>query len=134
MALGNDELRTRIRQTFHIQYLRDVIMAGVIDDQVCATINSFVIYNQMDIVALVRRDPDVLQQLLRQMQDPDDSDASFLDKLLFIHELCTLAKVSVMRRQRERARVRDGYAHVLVLNHHVCRCATWLGAWSCMGC
>lgn len=93
VPLASEELRSRIRQTYYIQYLRDVILAGVIDDAVTATINSFVIYNQMDIVALVRRDSDVLQQLVRQMLDPDDPDSSFLDKLQFLHELCTLTKV-----------------------------------------
>ena len=93
VALDNEDLRTRIRQTYYIQYLRDVILAGVIDDGISSTINSFVIYNQMEIVSLVRRDPDVLQNLLRQMQDPEVPDEQFLDKCSFLLELCTLGKM-----------------------------------------
>ncbi len=93
VPLPSEDVRTRIRQTFHIQYLRDVILAGVIDDGISTTINSFVIYNQMEIVSLVRRDPDVLQNMLRQMQDPDVADAVFLEKLLFVLELCTFGKM-----------------------------------------
>ncbi len=93
VPLPNEDLRTRIRQTFYIQYLRDVILAGVIDDGISTTINSFVIYNQMEIVSLVRRDPDILQNVLRQMQDPDLSDAVFLEKMSFVLELCSLGKM-----------------------------------------
>jgi protein phosphatase-4 regulatory subunit 3 len=89
----NDDLRVRIRQTYYIQYLRDVILAGVIDDGISSTINSFVIYNQMEIVSLIRRDPDILQNLLRQMQDPDVDDKAFLDRISFILELCNLGKM-----------------------------------------
>ncbi len=93
VPLPSEDLRVRIRQTFYMQYLRDVILAGVIDDAIATTVNSFVVYNQMEIVGLVRRSPDIMQQVLRQMQDPDLSDNVFLEKILFVVELCSMGKL-----------------------------------------
>jgi hypothetical protein len=93
VPLPSEDLRVRIRQTFYMQYLRDVVLAGVIDDAITTTINSFVVYNQMEIVSLVRRSPDIMQHVLRQLQDPDLTDSTFLEKILFVVELCSMGKM-----------------------------------------
>ena len=50
IPLENEEIREKIHQTYRVQYLKDVVLARTIDDSTFQTINSFIVFNQIEII------------------------------------------------------------------------------------
>lgn len=59
----NPELVTKIHQTFRIQYLKDVVLARTLDDATFGTLNSFIFFNNVEIVTSIQNDTRFLTQL-----------------------------------------------------------------------
>jgi len=49
-------LVTKIHQTFRLQYIKDVVLAKILDDGTCATINAMIFYNQIEIIGHIQND------------------------------------------------------------------------------
>jgi len=63
VPITNDEVTSKIHQTFKLLYLKDVVLPRVLDDNTFGSINSYVYFNNVDIVDKLRQDSDFLNEL-----------------------------------------------------------------------
>lgn len=57
------ELISKIHQTFRIQYLKDVVLPRHLDDPTFGTLNSWIGFNNVEIVRFIQSDEKFLNQV-----------------------------------------------------------------------
>eukprot|EP01102_Stenamoeba_stenopodia_P001516 TRINITY_DN1130_c0_g4_i1.p1 TRINITY_DN1130_c0_g4~~TRINITY_DN1130_c0_g4_i1.p1 ORF type:complete len:770 (+),score=129.95 TRINITY_DN1130_c0_g4_i1:601-2910(+) len=92
IPFNNDDLVRKIHQTFRIQYLKDVVLPRTLDDATFASLNSLIFYNQLEIITTLRNDKEFFQDLFAKLKSAEINSAQRKDLVLFLVELCTLAK------------------------------------------
>ncbi|TIB38060.1 hypothetical protein E3P86_01869 [Wallemia ichthyophaga] len=98
-------LKSKIHQTYRLLYLKDVILARTLDDSTFTLLNSFVYYNQIDIIKHIQNDKDFLDRLFGIFSDSssdtvDPPPTLRQDAVLFLRDLCTMGKnVQIQTRQ-----------------------------------
>jgi protein phosphatase-4 regulatory subunit 3 len=92
IPFNSQELVEKIHQTFRMQFLKDVVLNRVLDDGTFATLNSLIFFNNIEIVTQLQSDTKFLSDLFVQLQSKDVSPQQRKDLLLFLQELCNLAK------------------------------------------
>ncbi len=63
--IGDPMIVAKIHQTYRLLYLRDVILARVVDDPTVSILNSFIFFHQNDIVNYCCQNEDFLCELFR---------------------------------------------------------------------
>lgn len=61
----DDTVQRKIAQTYRLQYLKDVVLARVIDDSTFNVLNSFILFNQIDIINYIIGENPFLGELFR---------------------------------------------------------------------
>ncbi|KAG8801891.1 Platinum sensitivity protein, partial [Serendipita sp. 399] len=56
-------IQAKVHQTYRLQYLKDVVLARVLDDPIFNVLNSLVIFNQIDIVQYIQSEEYFLREL-----------------------------------------------------------------------
>ncbi|KAG8840173.1 Platinum sensitivity protein, partial [Serendipita sp. 405] len=56
-------IQTKVHQTYRLQYLKDVVLARVLDDPIFNVLNSLVIFNQIEIVQYIQSEEYFLREL-----------------------------------------------------------------------
>lgn len=88
-----DELvRQKIRQTYRLQYLKDVVLARIIDDPTYTVLGSLIFFNQVEIMQHVRDNSAFLNELFGIFKLSDEEGRRKKDAVLFIQECCAVAK------------------------------------------
>ena len=64
-------LKSKIHQTYRLLYLKDVVLARTLDDSTFTLLNSFVYYNQIDIIKHIQNDITFLDKLFGIFRDPN---------------------------------------------------------------
>jgi protein phosphatase-4 regulatory subunit 3 len=66
----NDEtIRRKIHQTHRLQFLKDVVLARVLDDPTFNVLNSFILFNLIDILNHIQHDEPWLRELFSVFED-----------------------------------------------------------------
>ncbi|WFD22844.1 Platinum sensitivity protein [Malassezia equina] len=84
----------KIFETYRLVYLKDVMLAGLVDDALLSMLNSLVFFYQNDIVNYCINDPQLWTQLEQVYQAPTD-DTTRVQKakgVVFVQHLCTMGK------------------------------------------
>ncbi|KAL2864751.1 component of IIS longevity pathway SMK-1-domain-containing protein [Aspergillus lucknowensis] len=85
-------IRRKIRYTWRLQYLKDVVLARILDDPTFSVLNSMIFYNQVDIVNHIQSDGLFLKELF-SVFDPRSADAKRKeDAVQFLHQCASIAK------------------------------------------
>lgn len=63
VPFSDPNLKTKIHQTYRIQYLKDTVLPQFLDDNTFNSLNTIVLVNNMDICQQIRRDDVFLQKL-----------------------------------------------------------------------
>ncbi|KAF3097385.1 Platinum sensitivity protein [Orbilia oligospora] len=50
VTIDNPDIKKKIHQTYRLQYLKDVVLARILDDPTFSVLNSLIFFNQVDIV------------------------------------------------------------------------------------
>ncbi|KAK6540890.1 Platinum sensitivity protein [Orbilia ellipsospora] len=50
VPIDNPDIKKKIHQTYRLQYLKDVVLARILDDPTFSVLNSLIFFNQVDIV------------------------------------------------------------------------------------
>ncbi|MCH89985.1 serine/threonine protein phosphatase 4 regulatory subunit, partial [Trifolium medium] len=66
----------KIHQTYRVGYLKDVVLARVLDDATCATINSIIHANNAFVIAMLKDDNTFIQELFARLKSPTTSQES----------------------------------------------------------
>lgn len=88
----DDLVRQKIRQTYRLQYLKDVVLARIIDDPTYTVLGSLIFFNQVEIMQHVRDNSAFLSELFGIFKSPDEEPKRKKDAVLFIQECCAVAK------------------------------------------
>lgn len=99
VEIKENKIRSKIHQTFRLLYLKDVVLARVLDDPTFGILNSFVFYNQVDIINHIQNNDPLLIELFDGFRDVSlDVDGDQLlderkcDVVLFLHQLMIMGK------------------------------------------
>jgi len=52
VKIEDEQIRRKIHQTYRLQYLKDVVLARILDDPTFSVLNSLIFFNQVDIVSI----------------------------------------------------------------------------------
>lgn len=87
-------IKKKIHQTFRLQYLKDVVLARILDDPTFSILNTLIFFNQVDIVQHFQHNEEFLSSLFGLF---DSSNATSTierrsDAILFIQQFTGIAK------------------------------------------
>nr|XP_019014382.1 uncharacterized protein I206_00464 [Kwoniella pini CBS 10737]OCF53163.1 hypothetical protein I206_00464 [Kwoniella pini CBS 10737] len=101
VEIKDDNIRNKIHQTYRLLYLKDVVLARVLDDPTFNILNGFVFFNQVDIINYIQQNDMFLSHLFNGFHepppDPEVSKSEPLDErkrdvVMFLHQLMTMGK------------------------------------------
>ncbi|KAI5276685.1 DUF625-domain-containing protein [Aureobasidium subglaciale] len=92
VAIDNPVIKNKIHATYRLQYLKDVVLARILDDPTFTVLNSLIFYNQVDIVNHIQSSKDFIQELFTIFATPDSDDQRKKDAVHFIQTCCSVAK------------------------------------------
>ncbi|KUL86288.1 hypothetical protein ZTR_08578 [Talaromyces verruculosus] len=85
-------IQKKIRQTWRLQYLKDVVLARILDDPTFSVLNSLIFFNQVDIINHIQNNAQFLKELFA-IFDPRNTDQRRKDDAVcFIHQCASIAK------------------------------------------
>ncbi|CDU24430.1 related to PSY2-subunit of protein phosphatase PP4 complex [Sporisorium scitamineum] len=91
--IGDPMIVAKIHQTYRLLYLRDVILARVVDDPTVSILNSFIFFHQNDIVNYCCQNDLFLGELFRMLMNPEESEERHSEGVLFLQQLCAMGKL-----------------------------------------
>ncbi|XP_024636962.1 serine/threonine-protein phosphatase 4 regulatory subunit 3 isoform X3 [Medicago truncatula] len=89
----------KIHQTYRVGYLKDVVLARVLDDATCATVNSIIHANNAFVIAMLKDDNTFIQELFARLKSPTTSQESKKNLVHFLYEFCSVSKSLQMVQQ-----------------------------------
>ncbi|PLB34116.1 SMEK family protein, partial [Aspergillus candidus] len=85
-------IRRKIRYTWRLQYLKDVVLARILDDPTFSVLNSLIFFNQVEIVNHIQSNGQFLRELF-SVFGPRAPDAKRKeDAVQFLHQCAGIAK------------------------------------------
>ncbi|EAW12839.1 SMEK family protein [Aspergillus clavatus NRRL 1] len=85
-------IRRKIRYTWRLQYLKDVVLARILDDPTFSVLNSLIFFNQVEIVNHIQSNGPFLKELF-SVFDPRNADLRRKDDAVqFLHQCAGIAK------------------------------------------
>ncbi|XP_021906864.1 serine/threonine-protein phosphatase 4 regulatory subunit 3 [Carica papaya] len=90
---------SKIHQTYRVGYLKDVVLARVLDEATVANLNSIIHANNAIVVSLLKDDNTFIQELFSRLRSPTMSIESKKNLVHFLHEFCSLSKSLQMVQQ-----------------------------------
>ncbi|KAK9558851.1 Platinum sensitivity protein [Aspergillus fumigatus] len=85
-------IRRKIRYTWRLQYLKDVVLARILDDPTFSVLNSLIFFNQVEIVNHIQSNGPFLKELF-SVFDPRNADLKRKDDAVqFLHQCAGIAK------------------------------------------
>ncbi|KAJ2632147.1 Platinum sensitivity protein [Coemansia sp. RSA 1290] len=109
-------IESRIRQTFRLQYLKDVVLLNIMDDGTMTAINSILFYNYVHIANYIRVSPAFLDELfgiIRKHSDPE----KMHDVVLFMRQFFTMVKGLPVRFRLDLFRLLSQHGMFLVFEY-----------------
>lgn len=91
--IGDPMIVAKIHQTYRLLYLRDVILARVVDDPTVSILNSFIFFHQNDIVNYCCQNDLFLSELFRMLTSPEEPEDRRSEGVLFLQQLCAMGKL-----------------------------------------
>lgn len=85
-------IRRKIHQTYRLQYLKDVVLARILDDPTFSVLNSLIFFNQVDIVTHLQTNSAFLKELFGIFGPQEIDQERKKEAVLFIQQCCAIAK------------------------------------------
>lgn len=92
VPIQDEPTRRKIHQTYRLQYLKDVVLARILDDPTFSVLNSLIFFNQVDIVAHLQTNATFLGDLFAIFNSPFQNEKKKKDAVLLISQCCGIAK------------------------------------------
>ncbi|KAF8345573.1 component of IIS longevity pathway SMK-1-domain-containing protein [Amanita rubescens] len=71
IPIREPQIQRKIHHTYRLQFLKDVVLARVLDDSTFNVLSSCIIYNQIDIITHVQQDPNFLRDIVKLFVDEE---------------------------------------------------------------
>lgn len=92
VEIRDQNITRRIRHTWRLQYLKDVVLARILDDPTFSVLNSLIFFNQVDIVQHLQNNGLFLKELFA-IFDPSNTDIRRKeDAVHFLQQCAAVAK------------------------------------------
>lgn len=85
-------IRRKIHHTYRLQYLKDVVLARILDDPTFSILNSLIFYYQVDILNYIQNNGPFLKELFSIFGPEEKEPKRKKDAVLFIQQCCAIAK------------------------------------------
>ncbi|OHE95216.1 hypothetical protein CORC01_09477 [Colletotrichum orchidophilum] len=92
VPIQDDQIRRKIHQTYRLQYLKDVVLARILDDPTFSVLNSLIFFNQVDIVQHLQGNGKFLDDLFGIFKATQTDQRRKKEAVLFIQQCCAIAK------------------------------------------
>lgn len=92
VPIEDEQTRRRIHQTYRLQYLKDVVLARILDDPTFSVLNSLIFFNQVDIVQHLQGNGAFLNDLFGIFNTSNPDQKKKKEAVLFIQQCCAIAK------------------------------------------
>ncbi|KAK9412799.1 putative Component of IIS longevity pathway SMK-1-domain-containing protein [Seiridium unicorne] len=92
VRIEDAQIQKKIHQTYRLQYLKDVVLARILDDNTFSVLNSLIFFNQVDIVQHIQANSTFLMELFDVFKPYNEDPKRKKDAVLFIQQCCTVAK------------------------------------------
>ncbi|KAF2638493.1 DUF625-domain-containing protein [Massarina eburnea CBS 473.64] len=84
--------KKKIHFTYRLQYLKDVVLARILDDPTFSVLNSLIFFHQVDIVQHLQANGPFLRELFGIFTGPEETSERRKDAVLFIQQCTQIAK------------------------------------------
>jgi len=85
-------IAVKIRQTFHLQYIKDTVCARFLDDASSATINSMIFFNELDILTYIQNDDTFQLKIFEELGASEEGSEKRRQILSLLQDILTLSK------------------------------------------
>ncbi|MBA0857825.1 hypothetical protein Goshw_017804 [Gossypium schwendimanii] len=92
IPIKNPIALSKIHQTYRVGYLKDVVLARVLDEATAASLNSIIHSNNSIVISILKDDSTFIQELFARLRSPTTSAESKKNLVYFLHEFCSLSK------------------------------------------
>ncbi|EPY54283.1 DNA damage response protein [Schizosaccharomyces cryophilus OY26] len=92
VPIRDPRILAKIHQTFKLQYLRDVIISRIVDEPSFSVLNSFIFFNQADIIQYLQTNKCFLLELFSIYTNDASDDEKKQEGIFFIQQVCNIAK------------------------------------------
>lgn len=92
VRIEDDAIRRKIHSTYRLQYLKDVVLARILDDPTFSVLNSLIFFNQVDIVQHLQANTAFLKELFGLFASAQADQERKKEAVLFIQQCCAIAK------------------------------------------
>ncbi|KAA3454443.1 serine/threonine-protein phosphatase 4 regulatory subunit 3-like isoform X1 [Gossypium australe] len=92
IPIKNPLALSKIHQTYRVGYLKDVVLARVLDEATTASLNSIIHSNNAIVISILKDDSTFIQELFARLRSPTTSAESKKNLVYFLHEFCSLSK------------------------------------------
>ncbi|KAF2804018.1 DUF625-domain-containing protein [Mytilinidion resinicola] len=86
------DVKKKIHYTYRLQYLKDVVLARILDDPTFSVLNSLIFFHQVDIVQHLQANGAFLKELFGIFGADEPNYQRKKDGVLFIQQCCAVAK------------------------------------------
>ncbi|KAK7530280.1 component of IIS longevity pathway SMK-1-domain-containing protein [Phyllosticta citribraziliensis] len=84
--------KRKIHCTYRLQYLKDVVLARILDDPTFSVLNSLIFFHQVDVVTHLQANAAFLKELFGIFRAEETDMQRKKDAVLLIQQCCTIAK------------------------------------------
>ncbi|KAF2100748.1 DUF625-domain-containing protein, partial [Rhizodiscina lignyota] len=92
VRIEDDNVKRKIHYTYRLQYLKDVVLARILDDPTFSVLNSLIFFHQVDIVQHLQANMPFLKELFGIFGPQETDGQRKKDAVLFIQNCCAIAK------------------------------------------
>lgn len=92
VRIQDEEIRKKIHTVYRLQYLKDVVLARILDDPTFSVLNSLIFFSQVDIVQHIQSNPPFLKELFSIFSPHETNQERKKEAVLFIQQCCAIAK------------------------------------------
>ena len=92
VPIEDPTVKRKIHNTWRLQYLKDVVLARILDDPTFSVLNSLIFFNQVDIVTHLHTNSTFLKDLFSIISSPTETAKRKKDAVSFIQQCCAIAK------------------------------------------
>ncbi len=92
LTIADPSITRKIHATWRLTYLKDVVLARILDDPTFGVLNSLIFFNQVDIISHLQNNSGYLEELFGIIDSPDADLKRKKDAVGFIQSCCAIAK------------------------------------------
>lgn len=92
VPIKDQTIKKKIRHTWRLQYLKDVVLARILDDPTFSVLNSLIFFNQVDIVQHLQGNISFLKELFAVFDIKNNDIRRKEDAVQFLHQCAAIAK------------------------------------------